>query len=177
MHYLKEYQMIRILLLFIPLLLIGCSRNHETVPKVDLPRFMGDWYVIAILPNFIEKNTANGIESYILKDDGTIGITYTFRKGSPTGKKKVMQPKAKVYNKDTNAEWRVQFLWPFWAAYLVIDLAEDYRYTAIGVPNRKWLWIMSRSSTIADEDYAGIIARLDKMGYKTAKVKKLPQVW
>lgn len=167
----------RLLLLLIPLLLLGCSRNHDTVPRVDLQRFMGDWYVIAILPNFIEKNTANGIESYALKEDGTIGITYTFHKDSPTGKKKVMQPRARVHNKKTNAEWRVQFLWPFWAAYLIIDLAEDYRYTVIGVPNRKWLWIMSRTSTIAEEDYAGIIARLDTMGYNTCKIKKLPQVW
>lgn len=171
--------MTRLLLLFIPLLLLllGCSRNHETVAKVDLQRFMGDWYVIGILPNFIEKNAANGIESYSLQENGRIGITYTFRKGSPDGKEKVMHPRAKVYNKETNAEWRVQFLWPFWAAYLVIDLADDYRYTVIGVPNRKWLWIMSRTPHISQNDYSGIITRLDKAGYNTNKIKKMPQVW
>lgn len=169
--------MMRILLLLIPLLLMGCSRNHETVPRVDLERFMGDWYVIAILPNFIEKNAVNSIESYTLQDDGTIGITYSFRKGSPSGKQKVMHPRAKIYNTQSNAEWRVQFIRPFWAAYLVIDLAEDYRYTVIGVPNRKWLWIMSRSPELSEEDYSGIIGRLKSYGYNTEKIMKIPQVW
>jgi len=167
------------LLLFvvIPLLLSACGRNYNTVPHVDLERFMGDWYVIGILPNFIEENAVNGIETYSLNDDGTIGITYTFYQGSPSGKKRVMRPRAKVYNKQTNAEWRVQFLWPFWAKYLVIDLADDYRYTVIGVPNRKWLWIMSRTPSVSDDDYAGIISRLKVVGYNTEKIKKIPQVW
>jgi apolipoprotein D and lipocalin family protein len=169
--------MMRLLLLLIPLLLFGCSKNHDTVPHVDLNRFMGDWYVIGILPNFIEKNAVNGIENYTLNDDGTIGITYSFFKGSPSGKQKVLHPRAKVYNNETNAEWRVQFLWPFWAAYLVIDLADDYRYTVIGVPNRKWVWIMSRTPEIGTEDYAGIISRLKVAGYKTDKIMKMPQVW
>ena len=30
-------------------------------------------------------------------------------------------------DKKTNAEWRVQFFWPFKFKYLVIDLAEDYQ--------------------------------------------------
>jgi apolipoprotein D and lipocalin family protein len=36
----------------------GCSPSLaplKTVEKVDLPRFMGDWYVIATIPTFIEK--------------------------------------------------------------------------------------------------------------------------
>lgn len=169
--------MMRLLILLIPLLLMSCSRNYETVPKVDLDRFMGDWYVIAILPNFIEKNAVNSIESYALNGDGTIGITYKFRKGSPTGKQKIMHPRAKVFNTETNAEWRVQFIRPFWAKYLIIDLAEDYRYTVIGVPNRKWLWIMSRSPELSPDDYDGIISRLKTAGYKTDKIMKIPQVW
>jgi apolipoprotein D and lipocalin family protein len=166
-----------IILLLILGLAAGCAKNHNTVSSVDLERFMGDWYVIAILPNPIEKNAANGIESYILKPDGTIGITYKFRKGSPTGKEKVLTPRAKVYNTKTKAEWRVQMFKPFWSPYLVIDLAEDYRYTVIGFPNRKFVWVMSRTPEISESDYANILANLVKEGYKTDKLVKMPQIW
>ncbi len=157
--------------------LMACSRNYTTVEQVDLQRFMGDWHVYAILPNPIEKNSANGIESYALNQDGTIAITYTFRKGSKDGKVKIMHPKGRVFNKTTNAEWRVQLFKPFWSKYLIIYLDQDYLFTAIGVPNRKFLWIMSRSPQIPASEYAKILADLKQQGYKTEKIIKIPQVW
>ncbi|MCK9309709.1 MAG: lipocalin family protein, partial [Candidatus Cloacimonetes bacterium] len=76
-----------------------------------------------------------------------------------------------------NAEWRMQLLKPFWSPFLIVDLAEDYRYTAIGVPNRKFVWIMSRTPQMSESDYAGVIAKLQQEGYNTAKIVKMPQVW
>ena len=61
----------------------------KTVEFVDLERFMGDWYVIANIPTFIEKKATNAIESYELMDDGkTIKTTFSFFNESPEGKKK-----------------------------------------------------------------------------------------
>jgi apolipoprotein D and lipocalin family protein len=41
--------------------LSGCQSQKplETVDYVDLQRFMGDWYVIANIPTFLEKNAYN----------------------------------------------------------------------------------------------------------------------
>ena len=170
--------MIRVgLLLILAGLMMACGRDFRTVKKVDLQSFMGDWYVIAILPNFIEKNAYNGIESYQLNPDGTIGVTYTFFKGGPQGKKKVMHPLGKVFDRQSNAHWKMRLIKPFWSDYLIVDLAPDYRYTVIGVPNRKFVWIMSRTPDLSDEDYSAIIKRLAAMGYKTDKIRKMPQIW
>lgn len=170
--------MIRLgLLLILAGLLLACRRDFVTVEKVDLQRFMGDWYVIAILPNFIEKNAYNGIESYKLNPDGTIGVTYTFYKGGPQGKRKVMRPLGKVYDRNSNAHWKMRLFKPFWNDYLIVDLAPDYRYSVIGVPNRRFVWIMSRTPELSDGDYYGIIKRLAAMGYKTDKITKMPQIW
>jgi apolipoprotein D and lipocalin family protein len=170
--------MIRILVIIIILsLLSGCTKYHKTVDNVELDKFMGSWYVIAILPNMIEKNAVNGIESYTLNPDGTIGITYKFREGSKDGKEKVMTPKAKVFNKETKAEWRVQFFPLLWYPYLIIDLADDYQYTVIGVPNHKYVWIMSRTPTMSDSCYTNILSKLHTEGYQTQKIIKMPQIW
>ena len=67
----------------------GCAGNQpplETVDYVDLDRFMGDWYVIANIPTFLEKNAYNAVESYELDSDGTIATTFVFRKGGFDGK-------------------------------------------------------------------------------------------
>lgn len=161
------------------LLLSACAKNKnlETVPYVDIPRFMGDWYVIGILPNIIENNAYNGLEQYLLDDDGTIAVTYSYRKGSFNGPKKVRHPRGKIYDHKSNAEWRMQVFKPFWAKFLIVDLAADYRYTAIGVPNRKLLWIMSRSPQMAETDYQAVVQRLDELGFPTHKIKKMPQKW
>lgn len=170
--------MIRILVLLTMIsILAGCTKYHKTVDRVDIDKFIGSWYVIAILPNAIEKNAVNGIESYALNPDGTIAITYKFRKGSKDGKEKVMTPKAKIFNKETKAEWRVRLFPPIWYPYLIVDLADDYRYTVIGVPNHKYVWIMSRTSSISDNDFTRILSNLQKEGYKTEKIVRMPQVW
>lgn len=148
----------------------------QTVKHVELERFMGSWYVIGIIPNFIEKNAVNGIESYSLNQDNSIAIEYKFHKNSPQGKQKVMHPKAWVYDTNSNAEWRVQFIWPIKFPYLIIDLAEDYSYTVIGVPNKKYVWIMSRAPEIPESVYREILRKLEVIGYDIKKIKRMPQI-
>ena len=143
--------------------------------KVDLERFMGDWHVIAHIPVFLEKDAYNAVESYELAEGGVIPTTFTFNKGSLDGPVKTMRPKGFVYNKDTNAEWRMQFLWPFRAAYLITYLADDYGTTIIGVPSRKYAWIMARTKTLPDAEYKALVAELERQGHDLSKLRKVPQ--
>lgn len=159
------------------LFFVSCRREDmETVKQVDIERFMGDWYVLGIIPNFIEKHAINGIESYSLLDDERVKIDYRFT-DVRTGAVKHMEPKAWIYDKETMAEWRVQFIWPIKFPYLIIDLADDYSYTVIGVPNRKFVWIMAREPELPDEVYNGILERLKLTGYEIDKIVKMPQKW
>jgi apolipoprotein D and lipocalin family protein len=148
---------------------------------VELERFMGDWYVIGFIPVtipfFSEEGAHNGVESYRLTDDGVIETTYTFRKGSFDGPEKRMTPKGWVHNEETNAEWRMQFLWPFEAAYLIVYLDEDYRRTIIGVPSRKYVWIMSRDPELSDAHYQELLDYVARAGYDIEKVQRVPQRW
>lgn len=149
--------------------------------KVDLERFMGDWYVIGFIPVsvpfFSEEGAHNGVESYRLTEQGIIETTYTFRKGSFDGPEKRMTPKGWVHDEETNAEWRMQFLWPFEAAYLIVYLDEDYRRTIIGVPNRKYVWIMSRDPELSNADYDELLDHVARIGYDRDKVQRVPQRW
>ena len=164
----------------------GCASN--SVPpleamerKVDLERFMGAWYVIGFIPItipfFSEEGAHNGVEFYRLTEEGVIETTYTFRKGAFDGPEERLTPRGWVYNDETNAEWRMQFLGPFKAAYLIVYLDEKYQRTIIGVPNRKYVWIMSRDPELGDADYQELLDHVARVGYDREKVQRVPQRW
>ena len=121
--------------------------------EISLELFMGDWFVLASIPIdipfFSEADAYNGVESYVLTEDGTIDTTYAFRDGGFDGAERRFTPSAQVYDTTTNAEWRMQFLWPFRSAYLIVYLDEEYSKTIIGVPDRSHAWIMSRTPSPA----------------------------
>jgi apolipoprotein D and lipocalin family protein len=157
----------------------GCSSvpKMETVPRVDLERFMIDWYVIAAIPTFIEKEAYNAVESYRLGGDGVVETTFTFRKGGFDGPLKTYRPRGFIRNTETNAEWGMQFVWPFKGEFLIIYLNEEYSQTVIGRSKLDYVWIMAKTPEIPEADYARIVAFLADLGYDTGKIRKVPQKW
>lgn len=87
------------------ILITGCQtmKPIPTVETVDLKRFMGDWYVIASIPTFIEKNAFNAVESYRLEEDGTIATTFRFNNGSLDGPLKEYHPRGFIRDSKSNA--------------------------------------------------------------------------
>ncbi|TLD71505.1 lipocalin family protein [Phragmitibacter flavus] len=164
------------------LLLANCtsamkkSAPPATVDHVDLPRYMGDWYVIAHVPYSLEKGKVGTLDRYAMRPDGKIDNIFLFRKETLDAPLEDWKGVAWVHNKKTNAEWRVQFLWPLRNAYLILDLDKDYQWSAVGLPNRKLVWILSRETTLPDDVYQGIVNRLAEKGYPTSKLAKVPQL-
>ena len=156
----------------------GVSPEKVTVPvveKVDLQRFMGLWYVIGVIPTFIEKDIYNAIETYELAPDGTIKTTFTFNKGAFDGEAKVMNPKGFVIPGTNNAIWGMQFIWPITAEYVISHVDADYTETIIARSARDYVWIMARTPTIDDARYAALVKKVADMGYDLSKLVKVPQ--
>ncbi len=149
----------------------------ETVEYVDLQRFMGDWYVIANIPTFVEKGAHNAVESYRLDDDGSIPTTFTFRKDGFDGTFKEYHPRGFVRDTASNAEWGMQFVWPIRGDYRITYLDEDYSRTVISRNKRDYVWIMARTPTISEEDYQQMMDHVRDSGYDLSEVKKVPQSW
>lgn len=158
---------------------MGCVETGgspmQTVAYVDLDRFMGDWYVIANIPTFVEKGAHNAIESYRRNPDGTIATTFTFNQGASDGPRKVYRPTGFVLDTQTNARWGMQFIWPFKADYRVIYLDPDYRMTVIGRAKRDYVWIMARTPELSAEDWERARAVVAQFGYDPAKLQRVPQ--
>ena len=159
------------------LLSAGCTAMPpiRTELSVDLERFMGDWFVIANIPTFLEKDAYNAVESYRLDEKGVIHTTFKFNKGGFHGPLKTYHPKGFIRDKETNAVWGMQFLWPIKAEYRIVYVSEDYRRTIIGRSKRDYVWIMARTPQIPEEDYAMLLKIVEEAGYDIGRVQKVSQ--
>lgn len=161
------------------LFLAACQSNPtlEPVDYVDLERFMGDWYVIANIPTFVERGAHNAVESYRLQEDGTVATTFTFRKNGYDGELKTYRPKGYVTDTESNAVWDMQFLWPFKGDYRVIYLDSEYSTTIIGRNKRDYVWLMSRSPEIPPDEFNRAVETIRQAGYDTSLLQRVPQRW
>ena len=145
------------------------------VPHVDLARFMGDWYVIASIPTWLEKNARNPKESYRLDADGTVATTFRFNADSADGPVKTYTSKGIIIDSASNAVWGQQYVWPFKADYRISYLSPDYRQVVIAREKRDYVWIMSRSPRMSDADLRTLTEFVRSQGYDVAKLQRVPQ--
>lgn len=145
-----------------------------TVP-VDLPRYMGRWYIIANIPYFAERGYVGSYAQWELRPDGRINDSFYGHK------QRFDAPLDHYQFLDTPVEgsggglWSVRLFWPLYVKQLTLYVDPDYRYTLIGYPDKSLGWIFARDPVISDADYRALLARLDRMGYDTARFRLVPQ--
>lgn len=151
----------------------------KTVESVDLDRFMGIWYVNAHIPTSFEDRCTNAVEYYRWKNSdrpgdrpGIENAFYCQNEGTNDFVK--LDGYTWVHDTKSNAEWRIEFLWPFPFAYKVIGLTPDYSETMIGHPSRDYLWIMSRTPTLSPARIEYWMKEAEKQGYSRAKLRIVP---
>ncbi len=147
----------------------------QPVAHVDLPRFMGKWYVIATIPTRFEKHAYNAVETYTLQPDGNIDTQFHYRNGGFDEPVKAIHSTGFVKAGSGNAVWGVQVFWPIKAQYIVAYLKDDYSQTIVARDARDYTWIMARTPTVSPADYDALIARVIQMGYSASDIRKVPQ--
>ncbi|MFL6547067.1 MAG: lipocalin family protein [Povalibacter sp.] len=161
-------------------IMTGCATDPakalKPVDQVDIPRYMGDWHVIANIPYFAERDCYDSVESYALRSDGRIDNWFTCRRGSADAPfERQANAVATVTNTQNNAEWAVKFFHLISVDYLVLELDADYRWAVIGHPSRKYGWVVARDKRLDESTYQSILQLIDKQGYDSAKFVKVPQ--
>ena len=147
----------------------------QVVPFVDLSRYTGTWYEIARFPHKFQAGCAGSRATYALRDDGKLSVLNECYEESDKSKLRSAKGKAWVVVTHTNAKLKVSFFWPFSGDYWIIDLGRDYEYAVIGHPERKYLWVLSRTQVMDESVYEGILNRLEKQHYDISKLIRTQQ--
>lgn len=124
----------------------------QTVPALDLEKYLGRWYEIARFAHGFEKKLVGVTAQYSLRPDGRIQVInsgFKHKLGGP-----YVKAKAIAWRPDDAVPGvlKVRFFHLFAADYLVFGLDEEaYSWALVGDPNRTSLWFLSRESEISPE--------------------------
>ena len=148
---------------------MSSENKLEVVPHVDLKKYLGKWYDIAHLPARFQEDCTDTTATYTLSKDGSISILNECRK---RGKVKKAKGKAKVVDKISGAKLKVTFFWPFYGDYWIINLGKNYDYAVVGTPNRKSLWILSRTPQMDDALFSQLLESVKLKGFDVSNLIK-----
>ncbi len=156
---------------------VGGGRHEPlaTVDSVDLDRYMGQWYVIANIPYFGERGNVAGRAIYRPRPDGRMDDIYLYRRGDFDAPERTLEGVAWVVDEETRARWKVRFYWPLTFDYSIVALDDDYAWTVVGHPSRRYAWIMAREPLMDDALYDALLAILDRHGFESSALMKVPQ--
>lgn len=159
----------------------GCTSRTTavppaTVPFVDLARYSGTWHELARLPMWFQRDCLQSRAEYTLLSENEITVVNS----CPTadGGNKKAHGIATVVDKQTNAKLTVRFdnwfsrLFPGLTTgdYWILWLDPDYQTALVGTPDRKFLWILARTPSVAPETFAQLVAHARELGFATEKL-------
>lgn len=157
------------------------SGDLESIPRIDLERYLGRWYEVAKYPNRFQKDCVSDTSAeYRLMADGRVEVLNRCRLSN--GEMNQALGVARQTGDASSAKLQVRFapawlaLLPFvWGDYWVIDLDDDYALAAVSEPKREYLWILSRSPVVEESRYSALLERLARMGFDPGKLEKTIQ--
>ncbi|UCO97871.1 lipocalin family protein [Metapseudomonas lalkuanensis] len=169
----------RVAALLAALVLAGCASHGEgpvpprTVEAVDLARYQGTWYELARLPMFFQRGCAQSEAHYNLRDDGSLGVLNRCRTLDGNWKEAHGNAVPQVDGR-TDKLW-VRFdnwfsrLLPGIAKgeYWVLYVDDDYRTAVVGNPDRKYLWLLSRTPVVSEKTREQLLEVAEEQGYDT----------
>lgn len=150
----------------------------ETIPEVQIDRYLGLWYEIARYPNWFERNCTGVTAHYSMLPNGNIRVENTCFKGDLTGRKTVAKGEAWQVGP---AKLKVSFV-PVplikniaSGDYWVIYLDEDYTTAVVGDPKGNFGWILSRTPQITQRAFDKALDALKQAGYNADLLEYVKQ--
>lgn len=151
------------------------SQAPRALPSLDIPSYMGTWYQVAWFPNRFQKQCVSDTTASYRRLPEGVEVVNSCRTadGQVDSVVGLARPSGSVIRGDAlqPAQLEVSFLprWLRWlpvrGSYWVLDLADDGRYAVIGEASREYLWVLSRSPSLAPADETAIRSRLVQQGY------------
>lgn len=145
----------------------------QTVPAVDLQRYLGRWYEVARKPNPEQdgsgRRAVDVVATYTARPDGTVTVHNVARDAGRGMRPRGIKGTARALDA-TGAKLKVTFFHLFGGNYWVLGLDPEYRWAVVGTPSRRRLWVLSRTPWLDPSDYARCIEIAASQGYDATEI-------
>lgn len=147
----------------------------QTVANVDIPRYMGTWYEQVRLPMPFQDDCVSEVKAqYTLTAKQNVKITNSCRKADGS----LMSAEGEVKKVEGNgSRLQITFLpkavnWiPVGrASYWILRLDDNYQTALVGTPNRKYLWVLSRTPKLDEAVLQSYIETARQQGYDVSRL-------
>jgi apolipoprotein D and lipocalin family protein len=148
---------------------VGIPANLKPVQGFDANRYLGTWYEIARLENSFESGLEQITAQYSLREGGGLRVV---NRGYDPEKRiwKDAEGKAFLVGPPTEGRLKVSFFGPFYGAYNIINLDDNYGYALVSGPDYSYLWILSRTPQLPDTVLKQLVAKAKEFGFDTDKL-------
>ena len=169
----------------VSVLLSACATPTVDMPVqsgVSLERYVGTWHEQARLPNRFQKDCAADVRAdYALNPDGSLTVTNQCRKED--GSIKLAEGEGRLASSGPRnpAKLEVRFapkslgwLPMVWGDYWILRLDDDYQYSLVGTPDRKYLWVLSREEQADTRRVQQLLDYARTQGFPVEEVVRRP---
>ncbi len=156
----------------------ACSKakpSHSPLaraPSMDIGQMNGDWHVMARIPTILDREATNMHMRFRVKQDFSMDIEWIFKKSPDSDEEKKYSLNGQAGRNSENTVWKVSPFWPLSFTYQVLEFSGDYSWVVVGSPDRKYLWILSKSEKIDPLLVDGLLQRMEKVEFEMAAVVK-----
>lgn len=154
------------------LLLSGCVSIPDGIVPIkgfQAERYLGTWYEIARLDHSFERGMQQVTAEYSMReDDGIKVINRGFKEAQQEWAK--AEGKAYFVEDEHTGYFKVSFFGPFYSSYIIFDLGENYEYSLVTSTNKSYLWLLSRTPTLDQDQQQRLLQRISKLGFATDKL-------
>ena len=155
--------------------IIGFTACAKTPPPTnaisdfELQKYLGTWYEVARFDHSFERGLSNVTATYSLRADGKVKVLNRgFKTKSNTWSESVGKAK---FAGDTNiGSLKVSFFGPFYGAYNIVKLDENYQYALVVSSGFDYLWLLSRQKTIPEEIKKAYLQKAQELGFDTEEL-------
>ena len=164
--------------------MIGCAGQQrsgvQTVDRVDVDRYVGNWFEIARFPNSFQDECVGDVTaSYAIRPDGRLDVINRCRTASGSTEARGV---ARIVDMETRARLEVRFapavlsFLPFvWGDYWILGLGSDYSWALVGSPDREYLWILARAPALDWERYTLALVTASVNGFAVERLVQTSQ--
>ena len=154
---------------------LASAQNAASIPNLDVNRLPGVWYEIARYPFKPEKACKHDAVELVALADKAHQLQLIDSCTTAKGYAQTRNLIAKQAKKSTAAEFKITTIWPFHRKYWVLALDPANRWSLIGSPNHRDLWIFSKTPSLDPDVLTQIETTAAAAGFPANRLALTPQ--